>query len=60
MGLKVQSYLFKAPTKNTFVVPKEAFKNYEQPLLPIVKKNTLVVNRVSHNLIRNTDAGIIQ
>jgi hypothetical protein len=60
MSLKVQTYLFKAPTKNTIVVPKEAFKNYEQSLLPIIKKNTLIVTRVKHNLIRNTDAGIIQ
>lgn len=60
MSMKVQTYLFKAPTKNTIVVPKEAFKNYEQPLLPIVKKNTLIVGRVKNNLIRNTDAGIIQ
>lgn len=60
MSMKVQTYLFKAPTKNTIVVPKEAFKNYEQPLLPIIKKNTLIVGRVKHNLIRNTDAGIIQ
>ena len=60
MSMKVQTYLFKAPTKNTIVVPKEAFKNYEQSLLPIIKKNTLIVGRVKHKLIRNTDAGIIQ
>ena len=60
MSMKAQSYLFRAPTKNTIVVPKEAFKNYEQSLLPLIKKNTLVVSRVSHKLIRNTDAGIIQ
>jgi len=60
MSIKAQTYLFKAPTKNTIIVPKESFKNFEQSPLPIVEKNTLVVTRVKHKLIRNTDAGIIQ
>ncbi|TVZ56147.1 hypothetical protein OD91_1427 [Lutibacter sp. Hel_I_33_5] len=60
MSLKVQTHLFPSKAKNRIVVPIEAFKNYENSPLPIIKKNTLIVTRVKHDIVRNTDAGIIQ
>ena len=60
MSLKVQSHLYPSKATNTIVVPKEAFKNFENSPLPIIKKNTLSVTRVKHEMIYNTDAGVIQ
>ena len=60
MSLKVNSNLLPLKATNTIVIPKESFKNFENSPLPIVKKNTLSVTRVKHNLLYNTDAGVIQ
>ena len=60
MSLKVQTNLYPSKSGNTIVIPKESFKNFENSPLPIVKKNTLSVTRVKHELIYNTDAGVIQ
>lgn len=60
MTLKAQTHLYLSKPTNTIVIPKEAFKNFENSPLPIIKKNTLSVTRVKNELIYNTDAGIIQ
>ncbi|WP_347172858.1 hypothetical protein [Polaribacter uvawellassae] len=60
MSLKVNSNLFPSKATNTIVIPKESFKNFENSPLPIVKKNTLSVTRVKHEMIYNTDVGVIQ
>lgn len=60
MSLKVQTHLFPSKATNRIVIPKESFKNFENSPLPIVEKNTLSVTRVKHEMIHNTDAGIIQ
>lgn len=60
MSLKVPTHLYPSKAKNTIVVPKESFKNFENSPLPIVKKNTLSVTRVKHEMIYNTAAGVIQ
>lgn len=60
MSLKVQTHLYAAKTANTIVIPKEAFKNFENSPLPIVKKNTLSVTRVRNKLIYNSAVGVIQ
>ncbi|WP_298878886.1 hypothetical protein [uncultured Polaribacter sp.] len=60
MSLKVQTHLFPSKATNTIVIPKESFKNFENSPLPLVKKNTLIVTRVKHQMNHNTDAGVIQ
>lgn len=60
MSLKVQSHLFPSKATNKIVIPKEAFKNFENSPLPIVKKNTLSVTRVKNELIHNAVVGVIQ
>ena len=60
MSLKVQSHLFPSKATNTIVIPKESFKNFENSPLPIIKKNTIAVTRVKHQLVYNTDAGVLQ
>ena len=60
MSLKVQTHLYPSKATNTILIPKESFKSFEQSPLPIIKKNTLSVTRVKHELLRNTDAGIVQ
>ncbi len=46
--------------KNTIVIPKEAFKNFEGSPSPFIKKNTLIVNRVTEKILDKTDAGAIR
>ncbi|MEO9572209.1 MAG: hypothetical protein ABJH82_00430 [Polaribacter sp.] len=60
MSLKVQTHLYPSKATNTITIPKEAFKNFENSPLPIIKKNTLSVTRVKNELIQNTDVGVIQ
>lgn len=60
MSLKVQSHLFPSKATNKIIVPKEAFKNFENSPLPIIKKNTLSVTRVKNELIYNSVVGVIQ
>lgn len=60
MSLKVQSHLYPSKATNKIVVPKEAFKNFENSPLPILKKNTLSVTRVKNELIYNSVVGVIQ
>ena len=60
MSLKVQSHLYPSKATNKIVVPKEAFKNFENSPLPIIKKNTLSVTRVKNELINNNVVGVIQ
>ena len=60
MSLKVNSNLIPSKATNTITIPKESFKNFENSPLPIVKKNTLSVIRTKHQMIYNTDIGVIQ
>lgn len=46
--------------KNTIIIPKEAFKNFEGSPSPFAANNTLMINRVSEEVIENTDAGAIR
>lgn len=46
--------------KNTIIIPKESFKNFEGSPSPFSKTNTLMVNRVTENLLENTSAGAIR
>lgn len=45
---------------NTIYIPKEAFKNFEGSPAPFIKNNTLIVNRVSENVINHPDAGALR
>ena len=60
MSLKVNSNLIPSKATNTITIPKESFKNFENSPLPLVKKNTLSVIRTKHQMIYNTDIGVIQ
>lgn len=59
-GTKVIYDIIVTKAKNTIYIPKEAFKNYEGSPAPFVENNTLIVNRVSEEIIEKTDAGAIR
>lgn len=46
--------------KNTIIIPKEAFKNYEGSPAPFAKENAIIVNRVNQKILDHTDAGAIR
>lgn len=46
--------------KNTIYIPKEAFKNFEGSPSPFAKANTLIVNRVTEEIIDGTEAGALR
>ncbi|MEL7144931.1 MAG: hypothetical protein AAFO69_01080 [Bacteroidota bacterium] len=46
--------------RNTIVIPKEAFKNFEGSPSPMAKVNTLMVNRVTEKIYNDTEAGALR
>ncbi|MBR9861327.1 hypothetical protein GYB22_11380 [bacterium] len=60
VGTPVLYDLFVSTAKNEIRIPASAFKNYEGSPSPFMQANTLLVNRITENLIEGTDAGAIR
>jgi hypothetical protein len=60
MGTPIIFDLIVTKPKNTIYIPKEAFKNFEGSPSPFAKNNTLIINRVTEEIVDNTDAGAIR
>lgn len=61
MGARTLSDVIVVKAKNTIVIPKEAFMNFEGSPAPFATKNsTLVINRITEKLIEGSDAGAIR
>lgn len=60
VGTPITYDIIVTSAKNTITIPKESFKNFEGSPSPLAKGNTLIVNRVTENIIEGTDAGAIR